>query len=190
MTEEILEEIDKLHKKEAEHIKRADIDEKGKKSLSQLLDEEKHSLDQFAFLIIIPNPQTGYAKIIVDDGFITMTMKIERLLEIIDSICGYNEMKRIKLICSEFGTPYLYDREMKRIQQINEQVIEERITAKKMKDDNEADEKERKKSLDDQSIFERLKDQFNKEVDKNYRNEPKKRKSFINYNKKEVKRYY
>lgn len=190
MTEEILEEIDKLHKKEAEHIKRADIDEKGKKSYAQLLDEQEHALDQFAFLIIIPNPVTKYVKIIVDDGFITMTMKIDRLLDIINSICGYNEMKKIKLICSEFGTPYLYDREMRRIMQINEQTIEERITAKKMKDDNEKEEKEAKNRLDEDSIFENLKKKFGNAVDKNYRHEPKKKKSFINYNKKESVRYY
>lgn len=189
MTEEILEEIDKIHKKEG-HIKRADIDSKGQKTLAQLMDEEEHALDQFAFLIFIPNPMTQMVRVIVDDGFITLNMKIDRLLNIVESICDFEEMKRIRLCCKEYGTPYLYDREMKHLTQVNERVIEERITAKKMKDDNYKEAEEEKKTVTQDSLFEKLKEKFNKAVEANHFQNPQKKKSFINYNKKEVKRYY
>lgn len=159
------------------------------KNLAQLIEEEEHSLDQFAFLIFIPNPGIQMIQVIVDDGFVRMTMKIDRFLNIIETVCGHKERKRIELKCSEYGTPFYYDRAKQLLKQIQEVPEPQKLTAKKLKEDNEMDkeEEQKKESFDDK--FESLRDAHFALIDKLHFG-TKKKSGFINYNQKEKVRYY
>lgn len=163
--------------------------EETSKNLAQLIEEEEHSLDQFAFVIFIPNPATQMVQVIVDDGFVRMLMKIDRFLNIIENVCGHHERKRIELKCSEYGTPFYYDRAKQLLKQIQEVPELKRLTAKKLYDDNEMDKEEESKQESFDDKFESLRDAHFNLIDKLHFG-TKRKTGFINYNAKEKTRYY
>lgn len=135
--------------------------EQVKKTLKELYEEEEHSLDQFAFVIFIANPMNKTVKVIVDDGFVQMTMQITRFVGIIEKVCGYKEAEKIRLRCTEYGVPYMYDREKMSVVQLRETPAPDRITAKKLKDENYKDENA-PVQITTEDIYESLGDKLDK----------------------------
>lgn len=163
--------------------------EETNKNLAQLIEEEEHSLDQFAFIIFIPNPMARMVQVIIDDGFIKMTMPFDRFLNTIENVCGHTERKRIEQKCAEYGIPFYYDRAKRLLKQIQEVPEAKRLTAKKLYEDNELDKEEDSKRFDFDSKFESLRDKHFALIDAFHFGKPKSN-GFINYSQKEKTRFY
>lgn len=95
-----------------------------KKSFADMEEEANRNLNQFAFLLFIPNPMTKTIKYYVDGEKGTPYVKNkDDFISIIKSVCGSEEANRLEVACMEYGVPFLYDRTKKILRQMPEKPV-------------------------------------------------------------------
>lgn len=85
-------------------------------------DEEKkleYELNQFEFIVFIPNPASGFVTFFIDDGQMESAMFIDQFLKKMETVCGTEEMNKIDVACHDYGVPYFYDRHHKILKEIS-----------------------------------------------------------------------
>lgn len=92
-----------------------------KKTFADMEEEANRNLNQFAFLLFIPNPMTKTIKYYVDGEKGTPYVKNkDDFISIIKNVCGPEEANRLEVACMEYGVPFLYDRTKKILRQVPE----------------------------------------------------------------------
>lgn len=92
-----------------------------KKTFADMEEEANRNLNQFAFLLFIPNPMTKTIKYYVDGEKRTPYVKNkDDFISIIKNVCGPEEANRLEVACMEYGVPFLYDRKKKILRQVPE----------------------------------------------------------------------
>ena len=91
-----------------------------KKSFAEMEEEANRNLNQFAFLLFIPNPMTKTVKYYVDGVNISYVKNKDDFIKIIKEICGQEEANHLEVACMEYGVPFLYDRTKKSLRQVSE----------------------------------------------------------------------
>ena len=93
-------------------------DTKITKTFAEMEEEADRNLNQFAFLLFIPNPTTKTVKYYVDGEKVIYVKNKDDFIKIIKSVCGVEESNRIEVACMEYGIPFLYDRTKKLLKQV------------------------------------------------------------------------
>ena len=93
-------------------------DTKITKTFAEMEEEADRNLNQFAFLLFIPNPTTKTVKYYVDGEKVIYVKSKDDFIRIIKSVCGVEESNRIEVACMEYGIPFLYDRTKKLLKQV------------------------------------------------------------------------
>lgn len=106
-------------------------------------------LTQFAFILFIPNPMTKSIKYYVDGDPEVFFKPTDEFINVIKEICGYQEANKIKVACSEYGVPFLYDRDKKMLKQVMESEPERNIdvSLKRIEDEDKKEQEEHKGTL-------------------------------------------
>ena len=93
-------------------------DTKITKTFAEMEEEADRNLNQFAFLLFIPNPTTKTVKYYVDGEKVIYVKSKDDFIRIIKSVCGVEESNRIEVACMEYGITFLYERTKKLLKQI------------------------------------------------------------------------
>lgn len=89
-------------------------------SFADIEHQSEEKLNQFIFLIFVPNPTTKQVHVWIDGGDFETFMHVDKFLDIVQKTCGFKERCKIEVACSEYGTPYLYDRDKAHLEQLIE----------------------------------------------------------------------
>ena len=90
------------------------------KTFQQIEQEAEEQLNTFVFIVFVPNPNTHGVRLWIDGGEHETYMNIDRFLDIIGNTCGIQEENKLAMACSEYGTPFIYDRQKSKLRQLHE----------------------------------------------------------------------
>jgi hypothetical protein len=112
-----------------------------------ITDEEESKLIEDAFFILFQgNPMLHKVRVIIDGGLLKTTMKKEKFINIIQSLCGSDMSIRCELAASDYGDWYLLDRVKNYLKELNPTDDIEKLMMKDVhKDVLEAQEQEKHK---------------------------------------------
>lgn len=85
--------------------------EEKKLNINEIKEKSKDEINRFIFIVFIPNPLYHTVQYYVDGGEISNTLDIDEFIDAIKVSCNYDISLRFKQACTEYGTPFLYDRE-------------------------------------------------------------------------------
>lgn len=93
---------------------------KPKSTFAEIEQQSEEKLNQFIFLIFVPNPTTKQVHVWIDGGDFETFIHVDRFLDIVQKSCGFKERCKLEVACSDYGTPYLYDRAKSHLEQLVE----------------------------------------------------------------------
>ena len=127
-----------------------------KKTFLEIEEEANRNLNQFAFLLFIPNPINKTVKYYVDGENAANIKGKDDFIKIIKAVCGPEEANRIEVACLEYGVPFIYDRTKKILKQVMEKSIGRNMdfSQKKVEDSIKNEKQSQSNELD--SVFQSL----------------------------------
>lgn len=90
------------------------------KTFAQIESEAAEQLNTFVFVIFVPNPNTHVLRIWIDGADEETIMDVDRFLDIIEKTCGYDARNKLGYACSEYGIPFIYDRQKNKLKELSE----------------------------------------------------------------------
>lgn len=100
--------------------------EKEKLTLAELEEQTESLFQQFLFLVWQPNPAKGTVKVLLDNGEVTLRLKNEKFISLIEDTLSdgcskevYTNIRGIILSLNEYGCTFFYDRTNNILKRLN-----------------------------------------------------------------------
>lgn len=100
--------------------------EREKLTLAELEEQTESLFQQFLFLVWQPNPARGTVKVFLDNGEVTLRLKNEKFISLIEDTLSdgcskevYANIRGIILSLNEYGCSFFYDRTNNILKQLN-----------------------------------------------------------------------